>query len=135
MSYRDRQPLANYPSTARIARKQNNRLGAVYQAMHSFWTARAQALNRSAAADDRRDAYSAILFKSNAMQVFANDFHSTPDELLSQFLDYLPQNGTNFNEALNLTQSVMKVNWSTERCVSRRVFVHAISISFAISLE
>lgn len=120
MSGTDRQPLPGTPATARILRSANNRLGAVYGAMYSFWTARAQALDRSVAADNRRDSYSAILFESTAMTVFQNDFRSTPDALLTRFLNYYSTGGTNFDAALRMTQSIMDQNWSTERYVHER---------------
>jgi hypothetical protein len=40
MQLDDRQPLADAPATDRIRRRANNRLGAVYSALYSFWTAR-----------------------------------------------------------------------------------------------
>jgi len=36
----DRQPLADGPAAERIRERANNRLGAVYSALYSFWTAR-----------------------------------------------------------------------------------------------
>jgi hypothetical protein len=36
----DRQPLANGPAAARIRKRADNRLGAVYSALYGFWTAR-----------------------------------------------------------------------------------------------
>ena len=116
MSGGDRKPLPDHPSTARIIRTANNRLGAVYQAMFSFWTARAQALDRSAG-NNRRDAYSAILFESTPIKVFSNDFTSTPDQLLNRFLTYYSTGGTNFDSALRTTQQIMDECWSTERLV------------------
>ena len=115
MSLGDRTPLLNQPSADRIVRIANNRLGSVYQAMHSFWSARTQALDRSGAANNRRDAYSAILFSSTAVKLFSNDFQSTPDILLSKFLGCRASGGTNFDAALRVTQQVMDENWSTER--------------------
>lgn len=114
MSSSDRMPLAGYPASARIARVANNRLGAVYSALHSFWSARATAMNQ-ASAQARRDAYSAILFTGSAIEVFGNDFTSSPDMLLEKVLRYSSDGGTNFSAALSLTQQLMERYWSTER--------------------
>lgn len=40
MSCTDRVPLVNGPAAERIRQHANNRLGAVYSALYSFWTAR-----------------------------------------------------------------------------------------------
>ncbi|KAH8114638.1 hypothetical protein DFH11DRAFT_1508680 [Phellopilus nigrolimitatus] len=107
-------PLPNYPASARIASVANNRLGAVYSALHSFWSARAAAINQASAAA-RRDAYSAVLFTGSALEVFNNDFSSPPDGLLDKLLNYSPSGWTNFDAALAMTQSIMERHWSTER--------------------
>ncbi|KAH8114632.1 hypothetical protein DFH11DRAFT_1508603 [Phellopilus nigrolimitatus] len=122
MSLGDRAPLPNYPASTRIARVANNRLGAVYSALHSFWSARAAAINQASAAA-RRDAYSAILFTGSALEVFNNDFSSTPDGLLDKLLNYSADGGTNFNAALTMTQSIMERHWSTERCPPIVIFL------------
>ena len=114
MSTMDRTPLHGTPSTDRLLGTFDNRLGAVYQAMHSFWLARAHAHN-GRAVENRRDAYSAILFNSGAARLFTDDFQSTPDELLTPFLYYHPAGGTNFNAALEATQQVVDEFWSAER--------------------
>ncbi|KAI0302831.1 hypothetical protein B0F90DRAFT_1809754 [Multifurca ochricompacta] len=44
MSSSDRKPLADSPATNRIQGNANNRLGAVYSALYSFWSARHAAL-------------------------------------------------------------------------------------------
>jgi hypothetical protein len=40
MSSDDRKPLADGPAAERIRERSNNRLGAVYSALYSFWSAR-----------------------------------------------------------------------------------------------
>lgn len=40
MASEDRKPLADGPAADRIRTRANNRLGAVYSALYSFWTAR-----------------------------------------------------------------------------------------------
>jgi hypothetical protein len=122
MSSPDRGPLANAPMTNRIRQTANNRLGAVYSALHGFWSARHAAVTagpgRQSGAAARRDAYSVILFESTTRSILINDFTSTPDQLLDAMLAYQTGGGTNFSEALRAGGTVMEQNWSTERLVS-----------------
>src|ERR1700733_14334172 len=111
MGSRDRRPLADTPVTHRIAQTCNNRLGAVYSSLYSFWMSR-QAVT---AAGARRDAYSVILFDNATSTAIANDFTSTPDDLLDEILTYSKRGGTNFTAALISTQALMQQHWSTER--------------------
>ncbi|KAH8114613.1 hypothetical protein DFH11DRAFT_1764484 [Phellopilus nigrolimitatus] len=122
MSVGDRVPLPNYPASTRIARVANNRLGAVYSALHSFWSARVAAVNQTLTTA-RRDAYSAVLFTRSALQVFSNDSSSSPDDLLNKLLNYSADGGTNFNAALTMTQSIMERHWSMERCPPIVIFL------------
>ena len=116
MSCNDRHPLADAPMTNLIQRSANNRLGAVYSALFSFWSSRHAAVTASRqAAGTRRDAYSFILFNEGPTQVLSNDFTSTPDQLLGTVLRYQASGGTNFTSALRTGQTVMEQNWSTER--------------------
>jgi len=117
MSCCDRGPLADAPMTNRIRQIANNRLGAVYSALHGFWSARHAAVtvgNRSGVGA-RRDAYSVILFNSTTTSILTNDFTSTPDQLLNAMLAYGAGGGTNFSAALRVGGAVMEQNWSTER--------------------
>lgn len=118
MSFDDRRPLANAPATNQIRQVANNRLGAVYSALYSFWSARhaATAPGRQTIGV-RRDAYSVILFNEATTRVLINDFTSSPDELLGAVLRSQASGGTNFSEALRVGQAVMEENWSTERLV------------------
>ena len=120
MSIDDRGPLADAPMTNRIRRTTNNRLGAVYSALHGFWSARhaAVTVGRQSGAGARRDAYSVILFESTTRPILTNDFTSTPDQLLDAMLAYQAGGGTNFSEALRAGGAVMGQNWSTERFAS-----------------
>lgn len=116
MGSRDRQPLPNVPATDLIRRHSDNRLGAVYSSLHSFWIARHSASTAGQQANPgRRDSYSVILFHSNAANSITNDFTSTPDELLSAVLPFRAGGSTNFTAALEAAQNVMETNWSTER--------------------
>ena len=44
MSFSDRKPLTEGPAAERIQRRADNRLGAVYSALYSFWSARNAAI-------------------------------------------------------------------------------------------
>jgi len=119
MSDTDRHPLPYAPMTNQIRRSANNRLGAVYSSLYSFWSARHVATtgNRQNIGA-RRDAYSVILFDAVATQVLTNDFRSSPDQLLDVVLRIRTGGGTDFAAALRAGQAVMEQNWSTERPVS-----------------
>jgi hypothetical protein len=116
MSNIDRRPLPNAPATDRIRRRADNRLGAVYSALYSFWSARHAAVTSGQQTiGARRDAYSVILFNATTKSVVVNDFTSSPDQLLDIVLNERTAWGTNFAAALQTSQSVMEDNWSTER--------------------
>ncbi|KAF7308315.1 VWFA domain-containing protein [Mycena chlorophos] len=119
MGARDRQPLANTPVTALISQHANNRLGAVYSALHSFWGSRNTALNagaqQTAGVPARRDAYSVVLFDDHISTAIANDFTRSPDRLLADLVQYQARGGTNFTLAIQHAQSLMETHWSTER--------------------
>jgi hypothetical protein len=118
MSWDDRRPLADAPMTNRILRSANNRLGAVYSALYSFWSARHAAVTVGRqAVGARRDAYSVILFNSTTTPVLTNDLTSTPDQLLYALLGYRADGNTNFSEALRAGRDVVERNWSAERPV------------------
>ncbi|KAI0302863.1 hypothetical protein B0F90DRAFT_1713048 [Multifurca ochricompacta] len=116
MSFNDRRPLSNAPATNQIQRYSNNRLGAVYSALYSFWSARHAAVTPGQQTSGaRRDAYSVILFNEAASRVLINDFTSSPDQLLHDVLINRANGGTNYSEALRVGQGVMAQSWSTER--------------------
>ncbi|KAI9434837.1 hypothetical protein H4582DRAFT_1855657 [Lactarius indigo] len=116
MSSTDRRPLPNAPATNQITRSANNRLGAVYSALYSFWSARHAAVTAGQqSVGARRDAYSIILFNENAASVLDNDFTSSPDQLLTVVLASHASGGTNFAGALRAGQTAMTQHWSTER--------------------
>jgi len=118
MSDRDRRPLADAPVTDLIRQYADNRLGAVYSALYSFWSARKAAITAGLrAAGARRDAYSVILFDERTKNILVNDFTSTPEQLLGFVLDEGPSFGTNFTAALEAAGTVMERNWSPERPV------------------
>jgi hypothetical protein len=116
MSQSDRRPLVNTPATGRIIQQTDNRLGAVYSALHNFWSARHAAVTVGLqATHTRRDAYSVILFNQTVVNSVTHDFRSSPDELLNAVLPYRPAGGTDFTIALQSAQAVMEQNFSTER--------------------
>jgi hypothetical protein len=116
MSCTDRRPLANAPATNQITRSANNRLGAVYSALYSFWSARHAAVTAGQqTAGARRDAYSIVLFNESATTVLANDFTSSPNQLLTLVLAHQASGGTNFSGALRTGQTAMTQHWTTER--------------------
>ena len=119
MGRKDRQPLPNSTGFDRIVRTANNRLGAVFSALYSFWIARQAAVNRdSPAGGGRRDAYSLIFFSHDpSTSSIQNDFTSSPDELLNAALEFDVDRGTDFTRALKRAQDVMTLYWSTERYV------------------
>ncbi|PAV19468.1 hypothetical protein PNOK_0440200 [Pyrrhoderma noxium] len=114
MGHTDRRPLENLPATQRITQVANNRLGAVYTALYSFWVARHAAMNQGAP-QNRRDAYSTILFNSSPVEIYGNDFHSTPDQLIDRLLQQQAGRGTDFDAALVKANELMVRYWSPER--------------------
>lgn len=119
MSLTDRRPLPDSPATQRIIQRADNRLGAVYSALYSFWLARNAAITGGHQTNPfRRDSYSVIFFDDNVILGPTNDFASSPDELLDASLLYSIGCGTNFTTALVSARDVMERFWSTERCAS-----------------
>ena len=113
MSYPDRSPLADRPKLRPF-----NRLGAVYSALYSFWSARHAAVTVDReTAGTLRDAYSVILFNSTTTPVLTNNFTSTPDELLKALRCYKALGGRDFSGALQSGQVIMEQNWNTKRLV------------------
>ena len=132
MGKSDRQPLPDAPATDRIREKANNRLGAVYSALYSFWSARHAAVTSGQQASGARyDAYSIILFDKTTKNAVVNDFTSTPDQLLDIVLNDKASGGTDFTAALQAGQAIMTAKWSTERFVSlsiNRFFLAAYNL-------
>ena len=106
----DRQPLENSPVHGKIrACGLDNRLGAVYVALHSFWTA------RQASSARQRDANTVILHAQDAKSVCENDMTRSPDELLSLLLPHGPNGGNSFNKALKAADTVISRWWHDDR--------------------
>ncbi|KAH9029445.1 hypothetical protein EDB85DRAFT_1532093 [Lactarius pseudohatsudake] len=117
MAWADQIPLPNAPGFDLIKSKANNRLGAVFSSLYSFWIARQAAFNPigQSGGGFRKDAYSLILFDSAPTICFENDFTSSPEDLLREVLNYQAGGDTDFTHALKRTQAVMTSYWSNER--------------------
>ena len=117
MSKADQKPIPNAPGIDRIQSKANNRLGAVFSSLYSFWIARQATFDRNAqyGGGVRKDAYSLIFFDSAPINCIENDFTSSPYELLTAALQYDAGGGTDFGRALKRTRNVMTLHWSNER--------------------
>ncbi|KAJ6609456.1 hypothetical protein B0H10DRAFT_2063907 [Mycena sp. CBHHK59/15] len=110
MAGTDLHPLPGTPKSAFIAQHSNNRLGAVFSALHSFWIARDAVLN-----DGQRDACSVVFFNGGARICLENDVTSTPDELLQAVVTTAAEGVTSFERAISTAQNVMRDHWSTTR--------------------
>ncbi|KAK0239018.1 hypothetical protein EDD85DRAFT_769081 [Armillaria nabsnona] len=117
MRNKDRLPLKDTPVTASIQSTCNNRLGAVYSALHAFWMSRHAAVtsNGRGRAQHRQDSYSVILFDETIIRGVINDFTSSPRELLNGLLQHQTGFGTDYDLALSDARTVMAQNWSAER--------------------
>ena len=107
MSDTDNRPLQDSPTTSRIAAVNDNRLGAVYSSLFSFWTARHDS--------NRADTYTVILFDYHANTVVRNDRASTPDDLLAMVLQQRPSGGTSFDQACMAAQVELEASWDINR--------------------
>ncbi|KXN87519.1 hypothetical protein AN958_08742 [Leucoagaricus sp. SymC.cos] len=118
MSSSNRIPMPTTPVTSKISSRHDNRLGAVYLALHAFWDSRQIALTETAASQSssaRRDAYSVVFFNDRVTCSLESDFRQTPDQLLDHILQTRASGGTNFTTAIKETEAVMRRNWSGER--------------------
>jgi len=120
MGLNNSMPLPATPVTPTILSRHNNRLGAVYLSLHSFWQSRRHALTAPGSgvqASVRKDAYSVVLFHHAVTRSFENDFQRTPENMLQSLLQYEANGGTNYELAVIETEAVMRRHWSSERCV------------------
>ncbi len=121
MASGDRRPLGSTPVSSSIVRRANNRLGAVFSALYSFWVSRDAATNSGSSSQGlsgRRDSYSVILFNEGALPLLANDFSHSPNQLLDLVLVHQAQGFTNYTAALKTAQEVMVKHWTSERQVA-----------------
>ncbi|KAH7882034.1 hypothetical protein F5I97DRAFT_1988573, partial [Phlebopus sp. FC_14] len=111
----DQQPLRTSPVYLKIRRKMNNRLGAVYTSLYSFWMAREAAAATDKGSSARRDSYTIIMHDQVTETICENDSSTPPDQLLDMLLSRAPQGGNSFNKAFKDAQNVMVRYWSNER--------------------
>ena len=110
MDQDDTKPLESSPVHGKIrARRLDNRLGAVYAALHSFWTA------RQASSTRQRDANTVILHAQGTRSVCQNDTTRSPDDLLNLLLPHGPGGGNNFNRALMAADTAVFNWWDDDR--------------------
>jgi len=84
----------------------DNRLGAVYSALYSFWSA------RQAASGLQRDANTVILHAQNTQFVCENDSARSPSELLDLLLPNSPKGGNAFDKALKAADTAISKWWN-----------------------
>jgi hypothetical protein len=110
MKLDDRKPLEGSAVCGKIrTRGMNNRLGAVYAALHSFWTA------RQAASGVQSDANTIILHAEGTQFVCENDITRSPDDLLDLLLPNAPKGGNSFNKALKAADAAITRWWDDTR--------------------
>ena len=109
MNKNDRQPLDNPPVFGRIRSRMNNRLGAVYSALYTFWSA------RQAAVGHQRDANTIILHAQDAQSVCENDTTRSPIKLLDLLLPNAPKGGNSFDKALKAAGTAISKWWDDTR--------------------
>ncbi|CAG8493935.1 13962_t:CDS:10 [Dentiscutata erythropus] len=104
MNERDRRPLQNTPIYNTLTQTHNNRLGAVYNAVHSFLTTRfttqnalSTTLNTVAAS---RDTISLVLFDHEVVVGIENEPLSNHNSFINTMLQYNARGGTDFNKAI-----------------------------------
>ncbi|KAF8340910.1 hypothetical protein F5887DRAFT_1062589 [Amanita rubescens] len=105
MKKSDRKPLEDSPVSARIRARMDNRLGAVYSALYSFWSA------RQAASGLQRDANTVILHAEDTQFVCENDSARSPSELLDLLLPNSPKGGNAFDKALKAADTAISKWW------------------------
>ena len=109
MSKSDKKPTVNSPVYGRIRAHMDNRLGAVYSALYSFWSA------RQATVGHQRDANTVILHAQNTESVCENDTTRSPSELLDLLLPKRPNGGNCFGLALKAADTVISRCWDDAR--------------------
>ena len=87
----------------------NNRLGAVYSALYSFWSA------RQAAVGLQPDANTVILHAQGTQSVCENDTMRSPSELLDLLLSNGPNGGNCFDKALKAADTAISKWWDDAR--------------------
>ena len=109
MNKSDKKPLENSRVSQRIRARMDNRLGAVYSALYSFWSA------RQAVSGLQRDANTVILHAEDAQFVCENDSTRSPSELLDLLLPNSPNGGNCFDKALRAADTAISKWWDDAR--------------------
>jgi hypothetical protein len=109
MNKGDKKPPENEPESVKIRARMNNRLGAVYSALYSFWSA------RQAAIGHQPDANTVILHSENTQTVCENDSKRSPSELLDLLLRNGPHGGNCFDRALKAAGTAISEWWDDAR--------------------
>jgi hypothetical protein len=109
MNKDDRKPLENSPVHGRIHARMNNRLGAVYSALYSFWSVRQAAIGL------QRDSNTVILHAQNTQCVCENDTTRSPSELLDLLLPNSPNGGNCFDKAFKAADTAISKWWNNTR--------------------
>jgi hypothetical protein len=116
MSQQDIRPPPDSARIESIKPTADNRLGAVFSSLYSFWIEREAVIGRnSMKGRDGNDAYSLIFFNHEQSTPIEYDFTSSPDELLTAALHFNAIGDTDFSSALEKAQEVMTSHWSTEK--------------------
>ena len=110
MAKDDIQPSRSSAACGRIiTRGINNRLGAVYAALHNFWTA------RQAASGQQRDANTIILHAQDVQSLCESEKTGSPDDLLALLLPNRPRGGNCFDKALKAADAAILKCWDDTR--------------------
>lgn len=89
----------------------DNRLGAVYQAVHEFIEDRSAEFPKGA----NLDKVSLVLFNHRAEVIFENRDMGNPDELLGLMLPKTPSGSTDYDVALEEASRILKTNHNAAR--------------------
>ncbi|CAG8727313.1 5341_t:CDS:10, partial [Gigaspora margarita] len=104
MNDRDKKPLQNTPIYNTLIQTHNNRLGAVYNAVHSFLTTRFTSQNAQSTTPNTvatsRDTISLILFDHEVVVGIENEPLTNYNSFVNDMLQYSARGGTDFNKAI-----------------------------------
>ncbi|CAG8501198.1 7794_t:CDS:10 [Ambispora gerdemannii] len=108
MSSEDCKPLHQRSTTSRLLRNHQNRLGAVYEAVHTFFRTRKNSGKATRIGAVDRDITSLILFNSVATVVFENQSLSNIEELLNKMMKFTPTGNTSYYEGLKKASEIIE---------------------------
>ncbi|GBB87958.1 hypothetical protein RclHR1_14460001 [Rhizophagus clarus] len=99
MGQSDRKPIKNTPIYNRLREKHDNRLGAVYNAVHSFLHTRLQSISNPVAIRVQ-DTVSIILFNNQVIVPYENQSLTDADAMLNNLLQHSASGGTDYDLAI-----------------------------------